>query len=504
MKIEIDNLMEQSGVQFGTSGVRGLVIDMTDKVCWVYVTAFLQHLQQENMIKSGSEVGIAGDLRFSSERIMNAVAAAVSDFGLIPKNYGTIPSPAIALFGLEKSIPTIMVTGSHIPDDRNGIKFNTPAGEILKADELQIRGQIVDVHDVLFSENGSLKQSGYLPVKQNDANQFYIDRYLDFFPQDCLKELNIGLYQHSAVTRDCLQIILESLGAKITSLGRSDKFISVDTEAIRPEDVVLAKQWSADYGFDAIVSTDGDGDRPLVSDEHGCWLRGDIVGILCGQYLDIDDIVTPVSSNSAVEKCGAFNTVVRTKIGSPYVIEAMQEASQDKGNTVGGYEANGGFLLETDVTINNKKLTRLPTRDAVIVIIGTLMLARQKQMSVSELLTTLPSRYTFSGRLKAFPTELSQQYLTKMVAGDLESDLSVITTIFNKVGQAIAIDTTDGVRITFSNDEVVHLRPSGNAPELRCYNEAATPQRAEELNSICMGILVNIKGSNIKGSASLI
>ena len=496
MEIEIDNLMLQSGVQFGTSGVRGLVTDMTDKVCWAYVTAFLQYLQQNNLIMPDSEVGIAGDLRSSSERIMNAAAAAVSDFGLKPKNYGTIPSPAIALFGLKKEIPTIMVTGSHIPDDRNGIKFNTPAGEILKADELQIRGQIVEVPIEPFLEDGSLKNAGYLPSELNDANEFYIDRYLDFFPENCLKELNIGLYQHSAVTRDCLQTILEGLGAKVTSLGRSDEFISVDTEAIRPEDVALATQWSAEFGFDAIVSTDGDGDRPLVSDENGCWLRGDIVGVFCGQYLKIDTIVTPVSSNSAVEKCGFFNKVSRTKIGSPYVIEAMQHASQDNKNSVGGYEANGGFLLETDINVNNKKLTRLPTRDAVIVIVSVLILAQQKQQTVSELLATLPSRYTFSGRLKAFPTELSQQYLSKMVTGDLKSDLKSITKLFDKVGQATAIDTTDGVRITFSNDEVVHLRPSGNAPELRCYNEAATPQRAEELNSICMAV--------IKGSASLI
>jgi phosphomannomutase len=489
MKIEIDNLMSQSGVQFGTSGVRGLVVDMTDRVCWVYVTAFLQFLQQNNLIKPDSEVGIAGDLRASSERIMNAVAAAVSDFGLIPKNYGTIPSPAIALYGLEQCIPTIMVTGSHIPDDRNGIKFNTPAGEILKADELQIRNQTVDIPADIFLKEGSLKSTGYLPLAQNDANQFYIDRYLDFFPENCLKELNIGLYQHSAVTRDCLQSILEDLGAKVTSLGRSNEFISVDTEAIRAEDIALAEQWSAEFGFDAIVSTDGDGDRPLVSDENGNWLRGDIVGFLCGQYLNIDVMVTPVSSNSAVEKCGIFNKVLRTKIGSPYVIEAMQKASQDKLTAVGGYEANGGFLLETDVIINDKKLIRLPTRDAVIVIISVLMVAKQKQQTVSELLATLPSRYTTSGRLKAFPTELSQQYLAKMVTGDLQSDLNSITNMFDKVGQATDIDTTDGVRITFSNDEIVHLRPSGNAPELRCYNEAATAQRAEELNSICMAVL---------------
>jgi phosphomannomutase len=32
-----------------------------------------------------------------------------------------------------------------------------------------------------------------------------------------------------------------------------------------------------------------------------------------------------------------------------------------------------------------------------------------------------------------------------------------------------------------SSGDIVHFRPSGNAPELRCYTEAATPERAEEL-----------------------
>jgi phosphomannomutase len=46
MQIKIDELMITSGVQFGTSGVRGLVVDMTDQVCWLYVTAFLQYLKK--------------------------------------------------------------------------------------------------------------------------------------------------------------------------------------------------------------------------------------------------------------------------------------------------------------------------------------------------------------------------------------------------------------------------------------------------------------------------
>ena len=40
-------------------------------------------------------------------------------------------------------------------------------------------------------------------------------------------------------------------------------------------------------------------------------------------------------------------------------------------------------------------------------------------------------------------------------------------------GDVVKLDTTDGVRITLSGGDIVHLRPrpSGNAPELRCYTE---------------------------------
>jgi phosphomannomutase len=314
--------------------------------------------------------------------------------GFEPINCGYIPSPAIALFGLKQRIPTIMVTGSHIPDDRNGIKFNTPLGEILKADEEGIRAQQVDIADNLFTDEGYLLKEAYLPTVSLDADHHYIQRFINFFPENCLAGKRIGLYEHSSVSRDCLKTILGKLGANVISLSRSDKFISVDTEAIRPEDVRFAKQWSDEYHFDCIISTDGDGDRPLISDEHGNWLRGDVAGILCGQYLEADTVVTPVSSNSAVEKSESFRKVIRTKIGSPYVIEAMQEAQQNNDNsqTIVGYEANGGFLQQTEIRQNDKTLSPLPTRDAVIVPITILLLAEKQQLPISGLLKILPQR----------------------------------------------------------------------------------------------------------------
>ena len=490
MTIKINELMIRSGVQFGTSGVRGLVKDMSDEVCFSYVTAFLKYLNDKQLIVPRGKVGIAGDLRSSTPQIMNAVAAACHSMGFESVNYGFIPSPAIALFGLKESMPTIMVTGSHIPDDRNGIKFNTPLGEILKPDEEGIRAQYVDIPAEYFNNEGGLKNNRYLPTENKDAEDNYIQRFISFLPANCLAGKKIGLYEHSSVVRDCLKTILQQLGADVTSLGRSEQFISVDTEAIRPEDVTLAKQWSEHYDFDCIISTDGDGDRPLVSDEKGNWLRGDVAGVLCAQYLNSDTVVTPVSSNSAVEKSHLFTNIIRTKIGSPYVIEAMQQAQTDNlEKTVVGYEANGGFLQHTPIIQNNKTLAPLPTRDAVIVPLAIILLAKQQGLTISELLKTLPQRYTFSDRLKNFPTALSQKMLAGMTSGNIELDLTTIQSQFPELATPVSIDTTDGLRITLENEEVVHLRPSGNAPELRCYTEADSEGRAESLNEACIAIM---------------
>tara|TARA_R110002167_G_scaffold346792_4_gene557545 strand:+ start:1 stop:1188 length:1188 start_codon:yes stop_codon:yes gene_type:complete len=390
-------------------------------------------------------------------------------------------------------MPTIMVTGSHIPDDRNGIKFNTPLGEILKPDEDGVRAQQIAINDLLFDEQSQLKQTNYLNNINPDAEQHYIQRYIDFLPDNCLKGKHIGLYEHSSVARDCLKTILQQLGATVTSLGRSEKFISVDTEAIRPEDVILAKQWTQQYTFDCIISTDGDGDRPLISDEKGNWLRGDVAGILCAKYLQSEIVITPVSSNTAVEKSELFKQVIRTKIGSPYVIEAMQQAQiENKTQTVVGYEANGGFLQQTVISKDEKILAPLPTRDAAIVPITILLLAQQQNTTISQLLHTLPQRYTHSDRLKAFAIEKSQQLILQLIANNTQTNLHNIKSLFPALANPIAIDTTDGVRITLENDDIVHLRPSGNAPELRCYCEASSVTKAVDLCEQVMKLISDI------------
>ena len=466
---QLKDIVDLSGVSFGTSGARGLVTDMTDEVCYAYSAAFLQTVSSE-----AKKVVVGHDLRPSSPRITAACAAAISAFGRQIVYVGELPTPAIAFYATQVGVPAIVVTGSHIPFDRNGIKFYRVDGEISKADEQAMMGALVDLPGVL--------EPATLPLPDRHAADAYIKRYLDFFATDALKGFRVAVYEHSSVARDLLRSILEGLGASVISLGRTDTFVPIDTEAVRPEDVAQARQWAEEYDFDAIISTDGDADRPLIGDERGEWLRGDVVGILCAQYLQADVVVTPVSCNTALEKCGSFKRVIRTRIGSPYVIAEMEISQQDGNDVVIGYEANGGFLLGSAVLRDGRCLAALPTRDAVLPILALLVMSREKECMLSHLAQELPARYTASDRVQKIGAEASLSLIDSL----LKSAELMKQVMGRQCGEIALIDQTDGLRVTFGSGEIVHLRPSGNAPELRCYTEADTADRAGSLCRDCL------------------
>ncbi|MDW2402522.1 phosphomannomutase [Vibrio sp. 1262-1] len=455
------NVIAESSVAFGTSGARGLVTEFTPDVCAAFTHAFIEVAKSSFAFDT---LALAIDNRPSSYAMAMACAAACEQAGIKSVYYGVIPTPALAYSAMQDNIPCIMVTGSHIPFDRNGLKFYRPDGEITKADEQAITAATVD-----FSPLGQLPQL----VADKCAAKLYVTRYTSLFDSSLLKGKRIGIYEHSSAGRDLYSALFERLGAEVISLERSDEFVPIDTEAVAESDRVKARNWSKEYQLDAIFSTDGDGDRPLVADERGEWLRGDILGLLAAEALGIEALAIPVSCNTAVEQSQKFNHVARTRIGSPYVI-AEFAALTECYSAIAGFEANGGFLLGSDVTLNGQVLNALPTRDAVLPAIMVLALAGKKP--ISELVAALPQRFTASDRIKAFATERSKKILAR---GQAEPE-ALLTALGFTDAVLKGVDITDGLRMNLEDGRIVHLRPSGNAPELRCYAEADTGEAADE------------------------
>lgn len=456
-------VMQQSGVAFGTSGARGLVSSMTDEVCAAYTQAFVHTVQQSFNFK---KVAVAIDLRPSSLRIAEACAKMLTQLGLEVIFCGAVPTPALALYAQQHAVPGIMVTGSHIPFDRNGLKFYRPDGEITKADEASMLA--CTLHPL--SETAVC-----LPAEDAGARQAYMQRYKSLLGAQALAGLKLALYQHSSVGRDLMFELLSDLGASVVCLERSDIFVPIDTEAVSAEDVQRGLDWAAAHQVDAIISTDGDGDRPLISDEQGRWLRGDIVGLLTARALNISHLAVPVSCNTAIEASGYFKQVVRTRIGSPFVIAGMAELQQAGASSVAGFEANGGFLLGSHVP-DSPTLSPLPTRDAVLPVVTLLAQCKKRDKPLSALVAELPQRFTASDRLQDFPTEKSKALLARWSA-DPEEMLHTL-----KLEEKVAeLDMTDGLRARLQSGRIVHLRPSGNAPEFRCYVEEASQAEAQHL-----------------------
>ena len=105
-------------------------------------------------------------------------------------------------------------------------------------------------------------------------------------------------------------------------------------------------------------------------------------------------------------------------------------------------------------------------------------------------------------RLKEFPTETSKAKLAeireKKLGTKLFGSLTAKPSKFKPKdgpapkpfhGEVVSIDETDGYRMEFDSGDIVHLRPSGNAPEFRCYVETEAKDRSAELLAGCMKIM---------------
>lgn len=487
-------------LSFGTSGLRGLVEDMTDLECYINTAGFLRFLREQQGVDDGSTVYVAGDFRDSTPRIIQAVIAATINKGYKAEFCGFIPTPAVANFARHRGAASIMVTGSHIPSDRNGIKFYKLGGEILKSDEADIKQAVAierqtlldsDVTSSIFDRNGMLIDQNELPQVNTQAAQVYLERHTSVFNNEPLAGKKVIVYQHSAVGRDMLVELLQNMGADIATVGRSDVFVPIDTENITPDDQAYFKSLSEEYpSAFAIVSTDGDSDRPFVIDENGIFHRGDELGAIVAKWLDADFAAIPVSSSDAVDQYLNDNNIeyLHTRIGSPYVIVAMDEAVKDGKAKAVGWEVNGGLLLAQDFIINGNTLSSLPTRDAFLPILIALVSAAEQGKSISDIFSELPARFTQAGLIDNFPVDVSRAILETFTDDTIENRTTLEKYFVGTAGfgRITKIDSLDGIRIFFDNGDIAHLRPSGNAPQLRTYSVADSQVRADEIVRIAI------------------
>ena len=134
-------------LQFGTSGRRGRVIDLTQLEIYSNALAEIEYLQSLDRAEGGivarrrvlfrerPATQFAWDCGGHRRRHPRCRHAARE-----PRASSRPPRSPIYALGRGKA--SIMVTGSHIPFDRNGYKLNTSQGELLKQHEAPINQRV--------------------------------------------------------------------------------------------------------------------------------------------------------------------------------------------------------------------------------------------------------------------------------------------------------------------------------------------------------------------------
>jgi phosphomannomutase len=250
------------------------------------------------------------------------------------------------------------------------------------------------------------------------------------------------------------------------------------------------------------------------------FLPGDLLGLVVAEYLRADAAAVPISANDAVERRLRERNVTleKTKIGSPYVVSAI-DGLRNAGTheRVVGWEANGGFLTGSDIALNKATLAALPTRDSTLPILANLFAAADQKIGLSTLWDRLPARFGRAGLLDNFPVAASRAILAQLsplgdaIEVEFDGDGQVVDRSRAGIGGArlpastteewhlcktkltrlftptlgfddiVRINVLDGVRVYFRNGDVAHIRPSGNAPQLRIYANSDSQARADQI-----------------------
>ncbi|NIM45135.1 MAG: phosphoglucosamine mutase [Nitrososphaeria archaeon] len=434
---------------FGTNGFRGVVgKELTPEIAVKFGYAVGTHYL-------GKSVAVGWDGRLSSEMLSKALIAGLLSVASQVYEVGLTPIPALQKYVMENSEVEygVMATASHNPPEYNGFKVIGPEG-IEAHDSVEKR-----IEEIFLS--GRYVLSTWREVKEvrhSEVLQHYLDSLLRQVDVDLLRrrEKKVVVDPGHGVSALTIPHLLGRVGYKAMTInGDVDGRFPMRSPEPTPENLeVLSKSVSAveaDFG----VAFDGDGDRVIFCDEEGKFWWGDASGIAISKYLSqrgiCQAVVTPVTSSAAVEMVlrPLGIKVMRTQVGSRHVSYLMREIG-----STWGFEENGGGIYAP----------HLLARDGGITTLLMAQLLAEEKKELSEVFGELPRLWQAKTKVK---TRLEMR--DKVVEALIEEHSDK------------RVETIDGAKIWFSDNEWVLVRPSGTEPLVRVFAESGNRDQATRL-----------------------
>ncbi|MEE3419803.1 MAG: phosphomannomutase/phosphoglucomutase [Lachnospiraceae bacterium] len=296
----IMRLQNGNDVRGAAIAANGEALTLTPGICQFISAAFLGFLSRKTgKAESDLRVGVGHDSRVTADKIKSAVikgfsAAHVYDCHLIstPAMFQSTVLPASNFDG------AVMITASHLPFNRNGLKFFTKDGGLEHAELTEVLRNAVALAGKYGKEDTEeLISAAAMPLGSNAAEDFdMVTVYCDQMKKIIKEEVNAEDFEHPLkglhIVEDAgngaagffASEILEPLGADISGSVFLDPDGSFPNHIPNPENkdaMNAARKATVDHHADLGVIFDCDGDRGAVVFADGTEVnRNVLIGLL--------------------------------------------------------------------------------------------------------------------------------------------------------------------------------------------------------------------------------
>ncbi len=439
-------------LRFGTDGVRGVAnSDLTPELVVALGRAAARVLHADRFL-------VGRDTRVSGPMLQGALSAGLAAEGVEVLDLGVLPTPGVAWASAAESRPAAMISASHNPFPDNGIKFFLSGGRKLSH---EIEQRLEDELDKLLTAEGlSLAGptgAGLGRVHASDGSSGYAAALAATLDGRGLDGLSVVLDCANGAACAVGPAVFADLGAEVVVLNDSPDGVNINRDAgsNHPEGLAAAVVAT---GADAGLAFDGDADRVVAVDHTGAVVDGDQLIAICALdrqargLLADDTVVVTVMANLGFRQAMRSHgiTLVETKVGDRYVLEALEQG----GWSLGG-EQSGHVVFRDLATTGDGILTGLQALD----VMGR---TGRSLEELSRVMTRLPQvlrnlRVTDRGGLDRAP--------------GLQEEI-------------------DSVRRRLGDEGRILIRPSGTEPVVRVMVEAPTVDDAEAVcDELCAAVV---------------
>ncbi|MEG1525353.1 MAG: phosphomannomutase/phosphoglucomutase [Clostridia bacterium] len=167
-------------------GVEGQPVNLSNETVEQIGRAIVVYLRQK-LHKDRLHIAVGRDSRLSGERLRDAIAKGVTEMGADLTDFGLASTPSMFMCTVSEGIEfdgAIMLTASHLPFNRNGVKLFTKAGGFEKS----------DISNVLaLAEAGQFMPA---PVAGKRDRLDFLSIYAKGLVQKIQKDVHAADYEH--------------------------------------------------------------------------------------------------------------------------------------------------------------------------------------------------------------------------------------------------------------------------------------------------------------------